>query len=962
VAKLVPDPRLVGREVELRVLGEALDRVESGRPAMLLIEGEAGIGKTRLLEHALADAGARGMEVVAGRADELERTRPFGLLAAAFACTVSSPDPRRAGIAGLLATHGAGEAGPITVTSDPGLQFRAVDAFTDLAEALALSGPLVIGLDDLQWADPSSLLTVGTIGRRLGHVPVAVVGSLRLAPRSAELARLVSALETAGAGHLLVGPLADGAVRDLVADTIAAEPGPGLLAEISGAAGNPLFITELLRSIIEEGAIVAAGGRAGVMETTMPPTLRHTILRRLTFLSDDTLPALRTASILGSVFSLTDLATIADRPAFDVSTALAEAFTAGILQDDGVQLRFRHDLIRDSIYEDLPASVRRGLHREAGQRLGQSGASALRVAEHLARGATQGDAEAVEWLTRAAREEMARSPDVAAGLLDRAIALTGPADHRRDRLLAERATSLMSAGRAAEAEQICRALLDRAHDPGADGPARICLGYSLVIQGRGRDALQELEMAARSPVLTAAERAGARAWESIGRASLGDLEGAAAVADQARSLAATAGDHQATSLALGSLALISELRGDLLEALRIIDDAVRLADRSPARQGHRYSVHTTRGWILMELDRFEEARSALDIGRRTGEELGAGWRLGGYEAVRAVERFVAGEWDDAIAEVEASVEPAGEIGQTYDHTLGYSVLSLISVHRNDLPRAREAAAAATAPVAAIGPGFRPHLALWARALILEVDGRIAEALDTLAEVWDQCTRFDFALEHWGLAADLVRLAVARGERGRARDVAAAVAEFASRNETPSLAGAVLRCRGLAEDDVEILEAAAGAYARGPRPLELALAAEDAGGAFARLGRVDQARELLEQAVSVYERLGAARDLLRAEATLRAAGIRRGRRGTRSRPQTGWNSLTPTEQTVASLVAEGLSNPRIGDRLYISRRTVQTHLAHVFTKLDINSRAQLAAQVARHSADRPAGGTDPGGRE
>jgi DNA-binding CsgD family transcriptional regulator len=111
--------------------------------------------------------------------------------------------------------------------------------------------------------------------------------------------------------------------------------------------------------------------------------------------------------------------------------------------------------------------------------------------------------------------------------------------------------------------------------------------------------------------------------------------------------------------------------------------------------------------------------------------------------------------------------------------------------------------------------------------------------------------------------------------------------------------------------------------------------------------VDRARPLLEQAVEIYERLDAARDLARAEAVQRAAGIRRGRRGTRRRPQHGWSSLTASEQTVARLVAEGLSNPQIGERLYVSRRTVQTHLAHVFTKLDISSRSQLAAETARH---------------
>jgi DNA-binding CsgD family transcriptional regulator len=139
-----------------------------------------------------------------------------------------------------------------------------------------------------------------------------------------------------------------------------------------------------------------------------------------------------------------------------------------------------------------------------------------------------------------------------------------------------------------------------------------------------------------------------------------------------------------------------------------------------------------------------------------------------------------------------------------------------------------------------------------------------------------------------------------------------------------------------------------AYAGGPRPLELGLAAEDAGTAYARRGDSDAAAPLLDQALAAYERLDAAREAARAEATLRDLGIRRGRRGPRQRPRFGWDSLTPTEHRVVDLVVEGLSNPQIGERLFISRRTVQTHLAHVFAKLGISSRTQLAAEATRQA--------------
>jgi DNA-binding CsgD family transcriptional regulator len=945
-----PAPRTLGRDAETRALVEALDRVASGASAVVLIEGEAGIGKTRLLQDALQDARARGMQVVAGRAEELERTRPFGLLAAAFECASTSPDPRRAAISALLATHGGNNQDPITVTSDPGLQFRTVDAFADLAEELALAGPLVVGVDDLHWADPSSLLTLATVSRRLAYLQVALIGCLRPAPRVAELDRLCGALEAAGARRLALGPLADRAVHQLVADTIAADPGPRLLTEIAGAAGNPLFVTELLGALIEEGAITTADGQAEVAETTLPPTLRLTILRRLSFLPDDTLQALQAASILGSAFSLVNLATVTDRTALGLATALTEAIRTGVLRDDGAHLRFRHDLIRDAIYEDLPGSVRQALHREAGQRLADAHAPALLVAEHLARGAGVGDAQAVAWLTRAAREAAATSPDVAADLLERAIGLMDPAHPGRDRLLAEQASSLMWAGRITAAKGMCHTLLERIHDPGAEGPARLCLGYALVAQSQQRTALPELERAAESPALTDGERGGARAWAGYARLSMADLDGAATTASQA--LAAAPGDHLVTSVAMATQALVAVHRRHLADALEIIDEAVSLADQSPGRQGHRFPIHITRGFVLTELDRLDEARSTLDLGKRISEELGIRWHLPNYQIISAVTRFIAGEWDDAIAEVEATRELVEETGESYSLILGHCVLSLIHVHRNDLSRAEAAASEAVDQLGEPGPRYRALWAMWAHAILLEAEGKVAAAFALLDECWDRCARSGLTLDFRAFGPDLVRLALVNGEWERARNVAAAIAEIAEQHEVASLAGAALRCQGLAEDDAEVLREAVVAYGSGSRPLELALASEEAGAAFARQGMVDQARPLLEQAIEIYERLGAARDLARVEAVLRQAGIRRGRRGPRGRPRTGWHSLTPTERGVAELVAEGLSNPQIGDRLFISRRTVQTHLAHVFAKLDLTSRAQLAAVVTQHRDDQP----------
>ena len=355
------------------------------------------------------------------------------------------------------------------------------------------------------------------------------------------------------------------------------------------------------------------------------------------------------------------------------------------------------------------------------------------------------------------------------------------------------------------------------------------------------------------------------------------------------------------------LALAAQLRGELSSALQITDDAARRAERSPSGQGHRYRPLWARGLILVELDQLEEARSTL----------------------------------------QACIRLAEETGESYARVTGQAVRSLILLHRNDLPGAREAAQAAQAELAGTGPRYRSHWAQWARALILEADGQADEAYAVLADCWDWCAQRGLALEYRVFGPDLIRLALAFGDRDRTRAVAAAVAGLAEKNQVPSLTGAALRCRGLASNDAETLAAAVQAYPPDTRPLELAGACEDAGAAYARHGDLDRARPLLAQALAIYERLDSGRDLARAEAALRQAGLRRGRRGRRGRPKFGWAALTPAERAVAGLVADGLTNPQIGARLYVSRRTVHTHLTHVFAKLDIASRAQLAAQVTRH---------------
>jgi DNA-binding CsgD family transcriptional regulator len=388
------------------------------------------------------------------------------------------------------------------------------------------------------------------------------------------------------------------------------------------------------------------------------------------------------------------------------------------------------------------------------------------------------------------------------------------------------------------------------------------------------------------------------------------------------------------------------MRGQLSEASTLNDEAVALADRSPGRVGHAFPVHATRGWILMERDEHAAAVQALNTGRQLCEELGVRWPLATYQAYLAVELFLVGQWDDAVAELEAGIALAEETGVTYAVKPSLSALAVIRLYRNDLPGARRAIQDAEA-LADRGSRLFDYRVLLARALVLEAEGDAPQAYHALADRWRLCRSVGMAIDYPAVGPDLVRLARAAGDEDLAEEVTAAVGAVAERNQVPAFTGSALRCRALVADDLDAALGAVGAYADRHRVLEEALACEDAAALAAARGDTELARQLMEKAGGRFEGLDASRGVMRVDAGLRTLGVRRGRRGARQRPQRGWESLTPTEGTVAQLVAEGLSNPQIAERLFVSRRTVQTHVAHTFTKLDITSRAQLAALVTSH---------------
>lgn len=952
----VPLPFL-GRSEQLAVLQRLLRNTSQGAGEAAVVQGEAGIGKTRLLAEITAQAAAEGFQVLLGSSDELSQDRPLAALIEAFGLRADSADPDRAAIAQLVLAdevpYGAADH-----------SFRIADAAVSLLERLATESPVVVAFEDLHWADPATLRAVRAISAALPALSVVLLVTVRPFPERPELARLIEDLVSRGAVHLDLPALDDPEVAALATAVAGAPPGVALSGQLSGAAGNPLFVIELVTALRDQKVLTVHGGRAEVADRVLPTTLPMTILRRTSLLPPATLEILKVAAVVGREFSVAELATVTGRSAVTLLPELDAAVRAGLLgQTPTGGLAFRHELIREAIYYDLAVPLRKGLHREIATSLTAAGTPLARLADHLFLGASATDPGSLKWLRRAAAEAAPRFPAVAVRLCERAFELTDVDDPAHDAVAAELAPLLLQTGRPADAERIAREVLARGPTAGVEVSLRRALGEVLWAMGWLEPAVGELEAVGRVSNAASRDRAGALALAANIRLFVGDRHGARAQAQRAKALAPE--DDFVCCLAAQTLAVAADARGEVTEAVALARQAVEIAARSrDPRVGHLHPQFHL-GMVLLDADRRDDALAALALGRQLGEQRGNVMWLPLYHALLALTRSAGGELADALAEAHAALLLADEVGIRLHAAVLYGITAWIALQQGDIATgeacmidaAEELKASASqdwqltavtsgAPVA--GARWPLEWGLWVQALLCEARGDTVRALSLLKEGWELAAPLRFCLTYRFLGPDLVRLAVAAGDHEAAQAVTHEIADGARRAGVASAAGAALRCQGLLEDDPDILLAAVHRYRQAPSTVELALTCEDAGAALARAGRDAAAVSITDEALDFYLRCGIQRGVARADATLRALGVRRRRAGRLRRPPVGWDSLTASELGVARMAAEGLTNPQIGDRLFISRRTVATHLASVFRKLGITNRVQLAAEVSRRA--------------
>ncbi len=900
-----------------------------GRGRVVFVEGEAGIGKTRLLDESV---GSSPGVVRRGVAAELGGNLPFAVVVDALGI-----DLRAARIGRLLLTA-TGEKD----TTWPGdLEFRVGEALLAHIEDQCADGPLTLILEDLQWADSSSLLLLYRLGRRAGQLPLLVVATRRLTPERPAFDRLVAGLPEPQRGRLVLGPLAEGDVQAMARAALGGEPGRGLLDHLAAAAGNPLFVTELIDAIRRSAALSRdAAGNIDVAAGALPGSLGVLVLHRLSFLPAETLDVLRLAALLGASFSVHDICAVLSRSALVVAAHLRPALTAGVLEDAGERLRFRHDVIREALYLDLPGPLRNQLHIEVAQALTAAEAPAEWVAEHLLRGASPENPEVGSALRQVAARLTGRAPGLAADVLARAAELAVDAVERGV-ILTERTQALWRSGRLAEAEAACRSVLAGRSEP----EAWLVLSQILVSQGRMAEAAAAIDEGLAASAVSGYVEARLLAWAAWIRVSMADLTGAEERAWWAEMAAKDCADRFARIIALATRAQVTHLAGSFGEAIEIVREALRL-EAEPGHVEH-FPLHVVLGTILFDAGRLDEGRAAVGHALTACENRGFRWEVPSCYWLAARGWFLAGRWDDAVAELRAAETLAEDFGIRANTVYGHVISATISLHRGDIPGTRRALAAAERESERLGP-YRMDPVVRIRAALAEGSGAPEQALALLREAWERCAGAGMASQFPFLGPDLVRLSLEAGDGAAAEAATAAVEEVEVQAGAAVVGAAALRCRGLVADDPAALAEAASRYLGSGRPLEAAQTSEEAAAVLARQGRALEARALLEGALAHYAGLRATYDSARVEARLRDLGVRRGRHGTRRRPRHGWASLTGTERTVAALVAEGLSNPQIAERLFLSRHTVHTHVSHILAKLDLTSRVELATEALRRS--------------
>jgi DNA-binding CsgD family transcriptional regulator/tetratricopeptide (TPR) repeat protein len=884
------------------------------------VDGEPGSGKSLLLRDAVEEAAEHGFSVAVGAADQLGAAIPF------YALRMALGEPFAA------ITAGDSDRDLMEVTTF-------ISRMRAHLERRAAVAPVLVCLDDLHWASPDTLAALRTLPRDLARHPVAWLLSWSATPRGTG-GHLADILTADGTARVTLGPLGQDAVTAMLTGAFGAPPGQALADLASGADGNSSLAAELIGGLRDDNAVRVTGGRAELVSDRLPRRIHRLAERRLDDLGAQARHLLMTAAVLDPEFRLEDVAKMLGKPPAMLLPAAEEAMRATLVTAAGHTFAFRHELLRRAVSEMVPKPAARALHRQYGEILLARGGPADRAASHLLRAAHPADRMSLAGLDKAVTRTRRSAPRTAADLAVRALELTPPADPDALPRAVAAAETLAAAGRLGQAAQIARDMLTRPLPTAAEARMRCALSLALCAGGLVRDAADQAQLALALPRLPRDLRdqaltARLQALTGLEDEFLGQAAGHVLAAPDHH-------DRHAAAAAMVARAVVSWRGGQLGDALELLRDASRdgTGISCDARHAQPLLVLAAALIDVRELGEAEKLLRAAD--GRTPPHTPAGAAL---SLLHARVQLAASRLDEAAASAGAALAIAGQTDAHAYAAVARGVLSAVELRRGDITAA--SGHLARRPVT--GPQFAD---IYAHAESITAEARLTEARDgpsaVLGDLRQLCAdipaRSGLLAGDPVLAAWLARAALAAGDGELAARVARAARALADAHPAfPALAAAAAHSEGITLRDPALLSEAAAGH---PDSWAKASAAEDLGVLHAGEGDTDQAIRALNEALCGYRRVRADRDQARVRGRLRQLGVRRRHwSGARpARPLTGWDSLTETEQVVSRLVAQGLSNKQVGDRMFISVHTVAHYLRQAFRKLAINSRVELTRIV------------------
>ena len=924
---------LLERERELGVLERCLAHAGKGRGRLVVVEGPAGIGKTALLRAASVLARERAATVLAARGAPLEQSFSYGVVRQLFEPLALRSDRLETGglltgAAALAMRAFADE--PVQEASLEDLSFSTLHGLYWLTANLAAREPLVLLVDDCHWVDRPSLRFLAHLTARLDALPILVLGSVR-GGNPATAPGLLDEMLSLATETIRPSPLGAGAAARLVRTQLGGATGRFCRACHTATGGNPLFLRALIASVVTDGGEL--GDDAATRTTEFGArSVARLLAQRLAFLPAGADPLVRALAILGEASPLRHVATLAHLP-FEQAAELADGLRAAGILAPSPDLVFAHPIVRAAAEEMMGREERALAHGRAAVLLGEEGAPADRRALHLLHTHPRRDAEVVATLRAAALIAAGRgAPDTAASYLRRALD-EPPAQASRADVLLELALAEMVARRDPRAVQDLREAIAMADVPSERANAALRAGRALGAAGHFREAWAILESVPDPDLRIEAELAASgvqlasyasAALTRVARHCDTDLPGPGRHFMQVmlahRSIIAGESCSVAEALLDRALAGSEMFAGESLVTVYAAMDLV-LTDR------------------LDGADRL--CTACIEEGRRRGSLT----IVSSFAFPRAFASLRRGRLRDAEADGRLALEgmlalvPRSETGPAY--ALAFLVDALTDL--GNTSGADEALARIDTP-----DGKQPEILAWAflleaRGRLRIAQGRLREGLDDLRDAarrWERLCCHTATAVRWREAAALALAQL--GQQDEARRLAADQLELARATGLPRLVGAAAWVAGAIApraDRIKLLREAVDLLGQAAAPLERARALLELGGALRREGHRVEARDHLRHSLELAHRAGASPLAARAREELLAAGGR-----PRKPIFTGVDALTASELRVARLAAEGRTNRQIAESLFVTQRTIETHLRHVFQKLDITRREQLPSKL------------------